>query len=167
MYHRYTITNNYIVIDDQACNPAHDPSVIDCKPKHFQLMNWKFIFSLSLFGLAMAIATVYFIPSNIEPFFWLLIFVICAWRIAKVCSAKYFLHGLFVCLLNCVWITAAHIILFNAYINNHPQEAAMLQRTPLPSYPRLMMTLMGPVVGIVSGIIMGLFALIASKMIRK
>jgi uncharacterized membrane protein len=33
-------------------------------------MNWKLIFLLSLFGLAMAIATVFVIPSNIEPLFW-------------------------------------------------------------------------------------------------
>ena len=46
-------------------------------------MNWKLIFGLSLFGLAMAIATVFVIPSKIEPFFWLAIFIICAIVIAK------------------------------------------------------------------------------------
>lgn len=40
-------------------------------------MDWKLIFQLSLFGLAMAVATVYVIPSNIEPVFWLVIFLIC------------------------------------------------------------------------------------------
>jgi hypothetical protein len=56
-------------------------------------VNWKLIFQLSLFGLAMAIATVYWIPQNVEPFFWLVIFIICAYLIAKRCSDKYFLHG--------------------------------------------------------------------------
>jgi hypothetical protein len=130
-------------------------------------MNWKLIFSLSLFGLAMAIGTVYFIPSNIEPFFWLIIFAVCAWRIAKVCSSKYFLHGLLVSLVNCIWITAAHIILYATYSNNHPQDVAMMQKMPVPSAPRLMMALMGPFIGVVSGVILGLFALIASKMVRK
>jgi hypothetical protein len=46
-------------------------------------MNWKLIFQLSLFGLAMGIATVFVIPSNIEPAFWLVIFLICAYLIAK------------------------------------------------------------------------------------
>jgi hypothetical protein len=36
-------------------------------------MDWKLIFGLSLFGLAMAIATVFIVPSNIEPAFWLVI----------------------------------------------------------------------------------------------
>jgi hypothetical protein len=71
-------------------------------------LNWNLIFRLSLFGLAMAFATVYFKPSNIEPFCWLAIFIICAYLIAKNCTSKYFLHGLFVSLLNAVWITAAH-----------------------------------------------------------
>jgi hypothetical protein len=32
-------------------------------------MDWKLILGLSLFGLAMAIATVFVIPSSIEPVF--------------------------------------------------------------------------------------------------
>jgi len=130
-------------------------------------MNWKLIFSLSLLGLVMAIATVYFIPSNIEPFFWLVIFIICAWIIAKRCSEKYFLHGLMVSLVNSVWITAAHIILFHTYIINHPQEATMMEKMPMPASPRITMALIGPVVGLVSGIILGLFSLIASKIVNK
>jgi hypothetical protein len=44
-------------------------------------MDWKLIFGLSLFGLAMAIATVFVIPSNVEPIFWLAIFLVCAYLI--------------------------------------------------------------------------------------
>ena len=130
-------------------------------------MNWKLIFSLSLFGLAMAIATVYVIPSNIEPIFWLVIFIVCAWIIAKKCSEKYFLHGLMVSLVNSVWITAAHIILFSTYIANHPQEATIMEKMPMPASPRMTMALIGPVVGLVSGVILGLFSLIASKIVKK
>ena len=130
-------------------------------------MNKKLIFQLSLFGLAMAIATVYVIPSNIEPLFWLVIFIICAYFIAKKCSSKYFLHGLFVSLLNAVWITAAHIILFDTYIANHPQEAAMMTKMPMPDSPRMMMLMTGPIIGLVSGIVLGLFAFIAAKIMKK
>jgi uncharacterized protein YneF (UPF0154 family) len=130
-------------------------------------MNGKLIFQLSLFGLAMSIATVYFIPSNIEPLFWLAIFIICAYLIAKKCTEKYFLNGLCVSLLNSVWITAAHIILFDTYIANHPDEVKMMADMPMPGSPRLMMLMMGPVVGLVSGIVLGLFAFIASKIVKK
>jgi hypothetical protein len=130
-------------------------------------MNKKLILQLSLFGLIMAVATVYWIPSNIEPTFWLAIFVICAYLIAKYCTGKYFLHGFLVSLVNCVWITGVHILLFKTYIANHPQEAEMMASMPMPTHPRLMMLLTGPVVGIISGLVLGLFAFIASKIAKK
>ena len=36
----------------------------------------------------------------------------------------------------------------------------------LPISPRLMMVLTGPVVGVVSGLVLGLFAFVASKLVR-
>jgi hypothetical protein len=114
----------------------------------------------------MAIATVYVIPSNIEPFFWLAIFIICAFIIARRCSSRYFLHGLLVSLVNSVWITAAHVILFHTYIANHPQEATMMEKMPMPTSPRLMMIIMGPFIGLISGLVLGLFSLIASKIAK-
>jgi len=128
-------------------------------------MNWKLIFALSLFGLAMGIATVYVIPSNIEPICWLVIFIICAIVIARVQPARHFLHGLMVGIVNSIWITGAHVLLFDAYIANHAKEAAMMHNMPLA--PRAMMCVVGPVIGVVSGVILGLFAWIAGKLIRK
>ncbi len=130
-------------------------------------MNLKLILQLSLFGLFMAIGTVYLIPASIEPLCWLVIFVICAYIIAKRCTGQYFLHGLCVSLVNAVWITAVHIALFGPYIANHPQEAEMMQGMPMPDSPRLMMLMMGPVVGLTTGLVLGLFAFIASKIVRK
>jgi hypothetical protein len=130
-------------------------------------MNKKLIFQLSLFGLAMALATVLFIPSTIELICWLVIFIICAYLIAKNCTEKYFLNGLCVSLLNSLWITAIHILLFDTYIANHAEEAEMMSQMPLPDSPRLMMLMTGPIIGIVSGLVLGLFAFIASKIVKK
>jgi hypothetical protein len=130
-------------------------------------MNWKLIFTLSLFGLAMAIATVFWIPSNIEPIFWLLIFLFCAYQVAKNASDKYFLYGFLISLVNCVWITSVHILFAETYLFNHPNEAAMMQTMPMPDSPRLMMAMTGPVVGIISGLVLGLFSWIASKIVKK
>jgi Na+-transporting NADH:ubiquinone oxidoreductase subunit NqrB len=63
-------------------------------------MNWKLIFALSLFGLAMGLATVFVIPTSVEPFFWLPIFMLCAFLIAKNAPGKPFLHGLMVGIVN-------------------------------------------------------------------
>ena len=130
-------------------------------------MNWKLILCCSLFALGMSVATVYVIPSKIEWAFWLPIFIINAYLIAKNASGKYFFHGFLVSLVNCIWITAAHVLLFSSYIANHAEEAAMTATSPLHDHPRVMMLIVGPIIGIVSGLVQGLFALIASKLIKK
>jgi hypothetical protein len=130
-------------------------------------MNKKLILQLSLFGLVMAFGTVYFIPSNIEPVCWLVIFIVCAYLIAKNCTEKYFLNGFCVSLMNCVWITAAHLLLFTTYIDKHAEEAAMMATSPLHNHPRIMMAVTGPIIGVISGLVLGLFTLIASKIVKK
>src|SRR6516164_9187868 len=117
-------------------------------------MNWKLVLALSLFGLAMAFATVFVIPSTTEPLFWLAIFVVCAYVIARRAPGRFFLHGLMVGIVNSVWITSAHLLFFDQYVANHPQEAQMMTKMPLA--PKVMMAVTGPIVGVVSGVILGL-----------
>jgi len=128
-------------------------------------VSWKLVFGLSLFGMAMAIGTVFFIPSNIEPSFWLAVFILSAVLIAKNAPGWHFLHGLMTGIANSVWVTAAHILLFNRYIASHPREQAMMSSMPLPNSPRMMMTLVGPVIGVVSGAIIGLLALVFARFV--
>lgn len=127
-------------------------------------MNWKLIFQLSLFGLAMGIATVFFVPSTVEPFLWLAIFVVSAYLIATRAPGRYFAHGLLVSLANSVWITATHVLLFERYIAGHPRELAMMASMPMANHPRLLMLCTGPIIGLVSGVVLGLFAVVASKL---
>jgi hypothetical protein len=127
-------------------------------------MNWKLIFQLSLFGLVMGVGTVWVIPSTLEPFLWLVVFVASAYLIATRAADRYFLHGVALGLANCVWVTGAHVLWFSQYIANHPREASMMQSMPLPTHPRLKMVITGPVVGLISGIVIGLFAVIAHRL---
>jgi len=129
-------------------------------------MDWKLILGLSLFGLAMGIATVFVIRSDVEPVFWLLIFLTCAYLIARKRPDRHFLHGLLVGIVNSIWVTAAHIVFFPQYIANHPKEAAMMSSMPLPNSPRLMMACIGPVIGVISGLIIGLLAYVAGRLIK-
>jgi hypothetical protein len=130
-------------------------------------MSWKLVISLSLFGLAMGFATVFVIPSNREPVVWLVIFAVCALIIAKRAPGKYFRHGLSVSLLNSVWITGAHAVLFDTYVANHAREAEMAARLAQIGSPRVVMALTGPLVGLVSGIVLGLMAFILSKFVTS
>lgn len=133
-------------------------------------MNWKLIFLLSLFGLAMAFATVYVIPSTIEPLFWLAIFLVCAFLIARYAPGKYFLHGLLVSIVNSIWITAVHAALFYDYVAHHPEYLQMMTApgTPeaLAAHPRRMMVITGPIIGVLSGLVLGLFSWVASKFVK-
>lgn len=117
-------------------------------------MQTKLILQLSLFGLVMAIGTV-FVISAVEPFLWLPIFLVCAYVIAKKCEGKYFLHGFLTSLVNCVWIVGVHVLLFDAYAARHAAEMAMMAQGPMATHPRLMMVLTGPLIGDVGGIGIG------------
>ena len=57
-------------------------------------MNWKLIFSLSLFGLGMAIATAFFMTAHTEMYVWPFLMVITAYFIAKNAPGKYFANGI-------------------------------------------------------------------------
>jgi len=129
-------------------------------------LNWKLILQLSLFGLAMGLATVFFISSKIEPLFWLAIFLFSAYVIARACPtpASRFLHGLLLGLANCVWIVAAHVIFATRYLATHAQEAAMMQSSPLS--PRLALVFFGALAGIGAGVVIGLLALLAGLMVK-
>ena len=131
-------------------------------------MNWKLILQLSMFAVVMGIATVFVISPKIEPAFWLIIFLYCAYAIAKGSAGAglHFLHGLLLGIVNSFWITAAHVLFYDAYIAHHPQEAAMMQNPSLPFSGRAMMAMVGPVVGLLSGVIIGVFALIAGKLVK-
>jgi hypothetical protein len=135
---------------------------------HIELnMNWTLIFRLSLFGLAMGLGTVFFISSSVEPFLWIAIFLISAYLIARQCAHHRFLHGLIVGVANSVWINAMHIAFFSYYMSGHAREAAMMKSMPLPGWPRLMMMITGPVVGIMSGIIIGALAIVAGHFVKQ
>ena len=126
-------------------------------------MNAKLVLLLSMFGLAMALATVFVIPSAVEPLAWLVILPLSAYYIARRAPGSYFLHGLLVGILNSVWITAAHVLLFDRYVARHAHQAEMMRTMPLT--PKAMMLVTGPIVGVVSGIVIGLLALIVHRLL--
>ena len=129
-------------------------------------MNWRLIFMLSLLGLVMGVATVYFIPSNIEPLFWLACWIFWAYMIATRAGGRYFLHGIATGVASTVWIIAAHVALFQSYVTNHPQEMAAMQTMWLPTHPRQAMTLNSIIIGVVAGAIVGLLAMLIRRFVR-
>jgi hypothetical protein len=130
-------------------------------------MNWRLIFLLSLFGLFMAFATVFWITTDIEPLFWLIIFLVCAYVIAKYAPGKFFFHGFMTSIFNSIWITVIHYIFFDTYITLHTEEMGQYEQMHTGMPVREMMLIMGPFIGVVSGLILGLFCFIAAKIMKR
>lgn len=130
-------------------------------------LRWRLITLLSGFGLAMGIATVSWMPSSIELILWFLIFDVTAYVLVKRAGGRYFLHGLLVGLVNCFWITSFQIIFFPAYIANHPEEAALISTLPIADSPRLVVFLTDVFIGLGMALILGLFAAVAGKFVKK
>src|ERR1700722_6419913 len=91
-------------------------------------MNWKLILALSLFGLAMAYITLSWNAPRLEQFIWLLIFLLCAWIIAKNAGRSYFLHGFLISIVSNTLETWVHIKLADAYLTHHTDKAAICAR---------------------------------------
>jgi len=87
--------------------------------------------------------------------------------IAKCAGGKNFVHGLLLGIVNSIWITGAHVLLFDRYAAGHAQETAMMQNPSIPLSGKAMMAVVGPVIGLISGVVLGLFALLAGKLVKN
>ena len=130
-------------------------------------MNWRLIFALSLFGVVMAVAGLLGLTRGTEPLLWLVIFIIYAICIAQYAGGKYFLHGFLVSVLNGVWIALIHFAFFPMFLRNNPDVAASFQKFPVPISLRFLNLIIGPVAGALFGVVAGLFAFVAAKLLRK
>jgi hypothetical protein len=129
-------------------------------------MNWRLIFALSLLGLAMAIGTVFFIPASLDFVLWPIVILISAYLIGKNATKSFFGHGFVLGLVNCVWVTGMHVLFAPTYLLHHPQEAEMgLKMGNID--PQEAMLLVGPVIGIISGVVIGLLAMVVGVIIRS
>lgn len=129
-------------------------------------MNWKVIFGLSVFGLAMGLGTVFGISPRAEPVFWLAIFVISAFVIARQARTRLFWHGFLLGIVNAVWVTGAHIVFYRRYLAGHTAEAELVARLQAP--PRLAippMAIVGLASGLISGAVIGLLAYLVGKLL--
>ena len=132
-------------------------------------MNWKIIFALSGFGLFMSIATVYFIPSNIEIFVWLAIFGFCAWVVQKYSGNNFFWHGFLISIINCIWMTSGHLILISDYIAHHKEQKDQFDQMVVQikwTIPQILLVT-GIIYGLLSGLFLGLLCNIAGKLFGK
>lgn len=130
-------------------------------------MNWKLIFGLTAFGILMGVLSLFGYTEGIELILWLVIAVLCAVVIAKVCSAKFFLTGLLVGLFDGVFNSILQSAFFSTYLTNNPKVATGFGPIPGGLDPRFSVLITGPFVGLLYGLFVGLLAWLAGRVFRK
>ena len=132
-------------------------------------MKWTLILQLSLVGLALALGSLFFISPNIEPLLWLAVFLYYAHALGNGTRSLLFLHGLLLGVLNSIWVVGIHIAFLTRYLAGHPREVSMLDMVnaaKIPADPRVIMAFTGITVGVLEGIVIGVFAMVAGMMVK-
>lgn len=132
-------------------------------------MNWKIIFGWSLFGLAMGVGPAFGLAFRTEVILWLMIVVICAFVIARQAPSRTFLHGFLLGVVSGIWFTGAHIVFFDRYAAGNSYEARMMRALDATAgaLPRVVMSASGLANGAILGIVLGVLAYLAAKILSR
>jgi len=132
-------------------------------------MKWTLILRLSTIGLVLALGSIFFVSPNLEPLLWLGVFLYYAYAIGNGTRARLFLNGLALGVLNSLWVVGTHDLFLTRYLDGHPREVSMLamvHAANLNAGPRLIMSFTGITVGVIEGVVIGVFAMVAGLMVK-
>lgn len=129
-------------------------------------MNWTLVALLAIPGLMMGLLSVGGHTRGIEPYLWMLLGAFAALVIVRTAGSKYFLHGLSV---GIAWgvlngLTAA--ALFSIYAQHNPEAMQRMSTTSGWLSPRLLFALSAPVIGLVTGLVLGALSTGATFVIK-
>jgi hypothetical protein len=130
-------------------------------------MNWRLILSLSLFGIIFSIASVFGFTSGREWLAWLLIGVYSGWKFARRSHEDLFLHGFYLGILAGCFSSVVQALFVSAYLANNPRMVEALNALPQGLHPAAVVLIMGPIIGTVSGVVFGVIAIIAGKLVKR
>ena len=130
-------------------------------------MNWKLIFGLAGFGVLMGVLSLFGYTQGIEWLLWLIIAVVCSVLIAKMLSVKYFLNGLLVGFLGGIFNSIVQSVFFDTYLSNNPKAAEGFGPIPGGLDPRIFVLIAGPFIGLLYGLVLGLFTWLTGKIFKK
>lgn len=131
-------------------------------------MNWKLILLLSLFGVAMGIATVFgFIPASSEFIVWVTVALISAFIVAKKVRTRIFLHGFLAGFIAGMLAPVFHVLFYQAYVVNNPKIVEQFSEVPTNLSPRLFILILAPLISAVYAAFLGLFSVVGAKLLYK
>jgi len=130
-------------------------------------MNWHLIFRLSLLSIVMGVASVLGLARNHEWLMWLFVGVLSAWQFAKKTREELFLHGLCLGIFIGTFNASIQAVFISTYLSNNPGMIEALDALPQNLHPAAVVLIMGPIIGAFSGIVFGLLAAIAGKLMQN
>jgi hypothetical protein len=129
-------------------------------------IQWRLILFLSLFGVAMGAFSVMGFTGGAEPFLWPIIAIFCAIVIGTKTN-RTFANGLFTGLLVGGIAPLIQAVFFHTYISNNAAAAAQLKQLPPGLSPRLIFFIQVPLIGLISGMVLGLLSWIVGKVVAR
>ena len=129
-------------------------------------MNWKTILLLSLFAILMGFLSVFGVIPDFEWLMWLVIAIVSGYVLNKQTKKLLFTHAVVTGIIMGVFNAVIQSVLFDTYLLNDPQIEGLSQ-WPATIEPQYFLLIAGPFIGIVYGLLIGLFALIIKKISKK
>jgi hypothetical protein len=128
-------------------------------------MNWFIIALFSVFGAIMGTLSIKGYTQKLEPFLWLLFAFITALVLSKSIGNRSFFHAF---LIGVAWGVLNGLIqfsFFDQYLSNNPRvQEDFKKSTAIGLKPRYLLLVTGPVIGAVTGAVMGGLTLLLKKM---
>ena len=115
----------------------------------------------------MGIASVLGFTAGIEGLLWLAIGLICVLVIVWRVPIRSFSHGLLVGLIGGVAAPLIQFLFFSAYMANNPELSNRFARIPGGMDARYFVVMLAPIIGLISGLVLGLVCWVAVKLVGK
>jgi hypothetical protein len=130
-------------------------------------MSWRLIFLLSLLSIPMGFASLLGLTGSYEWLMWLAVGIFSAWRFATKTKVDLFLHGFYLGILDGIFNSVIQSIFFRTYLANNPRMVDAFSSLPQDLSPKLVLLIMGPIIGVVSGVAFGIITVVAGSLVRR
>ena len=129
-------------------------------------MNWVLVSLLSIPGLMMGLLSTRGHTRGIEPYLWVVLAVFATLVITRTAEQRFFLHGLSVGIAWGVLNGLVASALFSIYLQHNPETMQRIAAGSTALSPRLMFVLSAPMIGLVTGLVLGGLCWAAGHVIR-
>ena len=117
-------------------------------------MNWELILSLSLFGILIGTLSVLGFTKKAEPILWLIVGVFTAFMISRRVSGMIFWYGFIIGIFWGCFSAMIQSMFFETYLKNNPKYAEAFSKSSRFK-PRYLILLVGPMLGLLTGTVLG------------